>query len=74
MSRRRREGRCDMAESAPRKGDSAPVGRGDGIDSHSDRARLQSVLRAAPMGIGWVVDRVFQDVNDRLCEMTGYTG
>jgi PAS domain S-box-containing protein len=36
-------------------------------------ARMRSVFRAAPIGIGLVVDRVFLDVNDRICEMTGYT-
>jgi diguanylate cyclase (GGDEF)-like protein/PAS domain S-box-containing protein len=35
--------------------------------------RLQSVFRVAPAGIGVVRDRVFSEVNQRLCEMTGYT-
>ncbi len=35
--------------------------------------RLKSIFRAAPTGIGVVVDRVFKEVNDKLCEMTGYT-
>ncbi|MBN2475149.1 MAG: PAS domain S-box protein [Pirellulales bacterium] len=35
-------------------------------------ARLKSIFRAAPTGIGVVTDRVIKDVNDRLCEMTGY--
>jgi len=34
--------------------------------------RLQSVFRVAPTGIGVVRDRVFMEVNQRLCEMTGY--
>lgn len=34
---------------------------------------LQSVFRAAPTGIGVVCDRVFTQVNKRMCEMTGYT-
>jgi PAS domain S-box-containing protein len=33
---------------------------------------LGSVFRAAPVGIGVVVDRVFHTVNDQLCVMTGY--
>jgi PAS domain S-box-containing protein len=33
---------------------------------------LSSIFRAAPTGIGVVVDRVIKEVNDRLCEMTGY--
>ncbi|MCX8063235.1 MAG: PAS domain S-box protein, partial [Anaerolineales bacterium] len=33
---------------------------------------LQSIFRAAPLGIGVVVDRVFVQVNQHLCEMLGY--
>jgi PAS domain S-box-containing protein len=36
-------------------------------------ARLRSIIRAAPVGIGLVVNRVIKEVNERLCEMTGYT-
>ncbi len=36
-------------------------------------AMMSSVFSAAPVGIGVVVDRVFQSVNDRFCEMTGYS-
>jgi len=35
-------------------------------------ARLQSVFRSAPVGIGLTVNRVLLEANDRLCEMTGY--
>jgi PAS domain S-box-containing protein len=34
--------------------------------------RLTSLFAAAPMGIGLVVDRVITQVNQRLCQMTGY--
>jgi diguanylate cyclase (GGDEF)-like protein/PAS domain S-box-containing protein len=34
--------------------------------------RLQSVFRVAPTGIGVVRDRVIFEVNQRLCEITGY--
>jgi two-component system, cell cycle sensor histidine kinase and response regulator CckA len=34
--------------------------------------QLQSIIRAAPTGIGLVCDRVFLNVNERVCEMTGY--
>lgn len=34
--------------------------------------RLQSVIRVAPIGIGVVRERVFSEVNQRICEMTGY--
>lgn len=36
-------------------------------------ARLDSILRAAPTGIGVVSDRVLVQVNERICQMTGYT-
>ena len=35
-------------------------------------AHLHSIFRAAPTGIGVVIDRRLKDVNSRLCEMTGY--
>jgi PAS domain S-box-containing protein len=34
---------------------------------------LKSIFRAAPTGIGLVCDRVIQKVNDRFCEMMGYS-
>jgi PAS domain S-box-containing protein len=34
---------------------------------------LQSILRAAPIGIGVVKDRIFFEVNPYLCAMTGYS-
>jgi len=36
-------------------------------------ARLRSIFRAAPVGIGLVSDRVLLNVNERVCEMTGYS-
>ena len=33
---------------------------------------LSSILRAAPTGIGFLIDRVFQEVNLTFCRMTGY--
>jgi two-component system, cell cycle sensor histidine kinase and response regulator CckA len=35
-------------------------------------AHLQSIFRAAPVGIGVTVDRVMIKANQRLCELTGY--
>jgi len=35
-------------------------------------ARLQSILRAAPTGIGLVSDRKLLQVNDRICQIVGY--
>jgi len=36
-------------------------------------AKLRSIFRAAPVGMGVVSDRVIVDVNDPFCEMTGYS-
>lgn len=35
--------------------------------------QLQSIFRAAPIGIGVVQDRILIEVNARICEMTGFT-
>jgi two-component system, cell cycle sensor histidine kinase and response regulator CckA len=35
--------------------------------------KTRSILRAAPIGIGMVVERVLREVNDELCRMTGYS-
>lgn len=43
------------------------------IDLRSHMATLNSILRAAPIGIGVASDRVILEVNDRLCDMLGYT-
>ncbi|MDD1699758.1 MAG: PAS domain S-box protein [Methanoregula sp.] len=36
-------------------------------------ASLAGIFRAAPVGIGLVSDRILGRVNDRICEMTGYS-
>jgi PAS domain S-box-containing protein len=38
-----------------------------------NEATLSSIFRAAPVGIGLVSDRALRQVNDRLCEMVGYS-
>ncbi|MGZ3592851.1 MAG: PAS domain S-box protein [Syntrophales bacterium] len=35
-------------------------------------AKISSVFRAVPVGIGMVINRVIKEVNDTLCGMTGY--
>ena len=37
-----------------------------------NEAKLQSIFRAAPVGIGMVVNRVFMEVNQGFCDLTGY--
>ncbi len=39
--------------------------------AHSE-ASLKALVQAAPVGIGTVRDRVYVEVNDRLCNMLGY--
>ncbi|HEY3274377.1 MAG TPA: PAS domain S-box protein [Methanocella sp.] len=35
-------------------------------------ARLDSIFRSAPTGIGMVINRIIREANQKLCEMTGY--
>ncbi|WP_340820507.1 PAS domain S-box protein [Methanolobus sp. WCC4] len=37
------------------------------------KEKLESVFRAAPIGIGVVKNRILTEVNSRLCEITGYS-
>ena len=46
--------------------DSTPVKPPD------DRALIESLFRAIPVGIGLVRDRILERVNARVCEMVGY--
>lgn len=39
----------------------------------SQESAIQSIFRAAPTGIGVVVNRILTKVNDRLCKMVGYS-
>ena len=41
-------------------------------DENLLQTRIQSIYRASPAGMGIVVKRVFVEVNEKLCEMTGY--
>lgn len=40
---------------------------------HESEARIRSILRSAPLGVGMLVDRVFVEVNEAFSVMTGYT-
>nr|NJM04156.1 PAS domain S-box protein [Desulfobacula sp.] len=42
-------------------------------DVYRSEQYLRSIFRAAPIGIGVVVNRILKQVNPRLCEITGYT-
>jgi PAS domain S-box-containing protein len=46
---------------------------GQELELRRNRERLASIFRATPAGIGVVVNRVITEVNDRFCEMTGYS-
>ena len=37
------------------------------------KARIESIFRSSPVGIGVVVNRRIKEANERLCEMTGYS-
>ena len=39
----------------------------------NNEEKIQSIFRAAPVGIGLVLNRVFLEVNDTLCKITGFT-
>jgi len=45
----------------------------DELDIQEHARQLDSLLRAVPVGIGTVKDRVLQSANPKLCEMLGYT-
>jgi PAS domain S-box-containing protein len=42
-------------------------------DLEQKRDTIEGILKAAPIGIGMAQNRMFKFVNDRLCEMTGYS-
>ncbi len=44
----------------------------ESFQARRQNSELLSVLKAAPVGIGTVMERVIQRVNPRLCSMTGY--
>lgn len=39
----------------------------------ASKYKLESIFRAAPTGIGVATNRIFTEVNNRFCEMTGYS-
>ena len=39
----------------------------------ASKARIESIFRSSPIGIGVVVDRMIEEANVRLSEMTGYS-
>jgi PAS domain S-box-containing protein len=54
-------------------GASGGVGPGFTEQTLEEReAKLRSIFRAAPSGIGVVANRLLVEVNDRICLMTGY--
>jgi len=40
---------------------------------YDSELKLKSIFRAAPIGIGVVLNRILKNVNDRFCKMIGYT-
>ncbi len=43
------------------------------IELREKTATIESIFRAAPTGIGMVVDREIKQVNNRFCELVGYS-
>ncbi|MBF0387307.1 MAG: EAL domain-containing protein [Candidatus Omnitrophica bacterium] len=43
------------------------------IELSQSRGKLEQTLKAAPAGIGIVERRIFTEVNDKFCEITGYS-
>lgn len=43
------------------------------LEIESAKNKIESVFRAAPTGIGVLSERVFTEVNQRFCEITGYS-
>lgn len=43
------------------------------LELEASERRMQSIFRAAPIGIGVVRERILVEVNERLCIMMGYT-
>ena len=39
----------------------------------ASKTKLTSIFRVAPVGIGLVSNRIFQEVNDHFCAITGYS-
>lgn len=42
------------------------------INKLTENFKIESIFKAAPIGIGLVKNRVLEQVNNKLCEMTGY--
>ena len=42
-------------------------------DLKENTEKLESIMSAVPTGVGVVSNRIFQFVNDKVCEITGYT-
>lgn len=43
------------------------------IDLKESKARIESILRSAPVGIGVIRNSILEEVNDRCCEILGYS-
>ncbi|MBN1800454.1 MAG: PAS domain S-box protein [Candidatus Lokiarchaeota archaeon] len=60
-------------EESKEKGDVFYILALDITDSFDQKALLESVFKAAPTGIGVVVDLQFKEVNEKFCDLIGYS-
>jgi PAS domain S-box-containing protein len=45
----------------------------DEVRIRESEARLRSIFKVSPVGIGTAANRIFLEVNDRFCQITGYS-
>lgn len=45
----------------------------DEVRIRTSEARLRSIFKVSPVGIGMAANRIFLEVNDRFCQITGYS-
>lgn len=67
-----RPGSDPTVEPNPRIGRPGSLGAAVGCGTLAATPGLEVLFHASPIGAGFSVDRVFREVNHRLCEMSGY--
>ena len=75
MHKQRQDARRDALQARVARAEKRqpPSGDGPAPASTPTEARLNSIFRAAPIGIGLVVDRRIVEMNEQFCDMVGYS-